>query len=184
MKITRSQLRKIILKEISMLEEERPYATTPENEPSGAFQKMAAPRGTTGRPQIDDDLPPFVAARMLSGTSLLHGFDPEKYSMNKENPAVVAAFARGVMKALDPSERISLLASLEEVIERLHKETSVQLPEAASPEEIAAIAKDVTKAAGQRLKMSEDDLARKIKWIIVSLGTYRAQARRDTKSSS
>ena len=180
MKITRSQLRKLILKEINMLEEERPYATTPENEPSGTFQRIAAPREMAGRSRFEDAPPPYVVARTLSGTD----FDPEQYSMNKENPAVVAAFARGVMKSLDPSEGMSLLASLEEVIERLHKETSVQLPEAASPEEIAAIAKDVTEAAGQRLKMSEDDLARKIKWIMVSLGIYRAQARRDTKSSS
>ena len=179
MKITRSQLRKLILKEINMLEEERPYATTPENEPSGTFQRIASPRGTTGDSFLDRT-PHRTVARTLSGTD----FDPEQYSMNKENPAVVAAFARGVMKSLDPSEGMSLLASLEEVIERLHKETSVQLPEAASPEEIAAIAKDVTEAAGQRLKMSEDDLARKIKWIMVSLGIYRAQARRDTKSSS
>ena len=184
MKITRSQLRKLILKEISTLEED--YATTPENEPSGTLQRIAAPRGTSGESFLDG-MPHRITARALAGTN----FDLEQYSMNKENPAVVAAFARGVMKALDPSEGISLLASLEEVIERLHKETSVQLPEAVSPEEIAAIAKDVTEAAGQRLKMSEDDLANKITRIMIDLGiyarmrkSYRAQAGRDTKSSS
>lgn len=161
MKITRSQLRKLILKEISMLEEESSYTTTSENEPSGTLQRIAAPRGTSGESFLDG-MPHRMTARALVGTN----FDPEKYSMNKENPAVVAAFARGVMKALDPSEGISLLASLEEVIERLHKETSVQLPEAASPERVVDIVKDVMKAAGQRLKMSEDDLAYRIKFMM------------------
>ena len=173
MKITRSQLRKLILKEISMLEEERPYATTPENEPSGTFQRIASPLGPTGDSFLDRT-PHRMVARTLSGTD----FDPDQYSMNKENPAVVAAFARGVMKSLDPSEGMSLLASLEEVIERLHKETSVKLPEAASPERVVDIVKDVMKAAGQRLKMSEDDLAYRIKFMMTDaknprVGTVR-----------